>query len=114
MPHLPDFRFVLKGSPESRILNSVFYDFGRSLQETCPFSLDLKNNLTTVYLRDNVRKFARNFPNLQLDDPRSPVHECRVPVGALMLKPEAYLRMNARAGFVAAAKRAAKMNQSSQ
>lgn len=105
---------MLKGTAESRLLTSVFYDFGRNLIESCPFSLDVKNNMTSTFLRDNVKRFLINFPNLQIDNPRSPVHECRIPVGALTLKPEAFLRMNARAGFVAASKKAAKMSNASQ
>jgi len=70
--------------------------------------LDVKSQRAKTYLRESVNEFLSNFPNLSVTDPRSPVAQCRVPVGALTLKPEAFLRMNARAGFVSASKKAAK------
>lgn len=76
--------------------------------DKCPHSLDVKNNMTKRFLKDSVKVFLKDFPNLPIDDPRSPVFDCRVPVGSLTLTPEAFLRMNARAGFVAASKKAAK------
>ena len=89
-------------------MTSVFYDFGRKLRETCPPDLDVKSARTKTFLRDSVNEFLSNFPNLAVNDLDSPVAQCRVPVGALTLKPEAFLRMNARAGFVSASKKAAK------
>lgn len=90
-------------------MSSVFYDFGRNLREACPFDVDMKSDKTKTYLKQSVSQFLRNFPNLSaIYDAESPVSQCRVPVGALTLKPEAFLRMNARAGFVSACKKAAK------
>ena len=92
----------LKGSVENRLLTSVFYDFGKSAFEQCPYARDLKNDETKSYLRSSLDNFLNWFPNLNWQDPDSPLYNYKVSVGVSNCStytPLGYIRRAVRNGF---------------
>ena len=90
------FLIWLSGTAESRVLTSVFYDFGKALSGVFRLKDDSKSMeehlaLSKSFLNANLNAFLELFPSLQsthLSNVR--VHD---------MKPEAFLRLSARNGF---------------
>jgi len=89
-------KLFLKGTAESKVLTSVFYDFGKSLSNAFRSrdkSSTLEEHLafSKSFLNVNLNAFLELFPNLQSDVVSNVrVHD---------MKPEAFLRLSARNGF---------------
>ena len=94
------FSFLFKGSIECRLLTSVFYDFGKSVYWRCPYSKCLQNQETQDYLRSSLDNFLTMFPNLNSNDPSSPVYGHKVTVGSgSTYTPYGFIKRAARNGF---------------
>lgn len=91
-----------KGTAESKILTSVFYDFGKSLSAVFRLRDDSKSPeehlaFSKSFLNANLDVFLKQFPNLQLESLNNVrVHD---------MTPVAFLRLSARNGFKRGLKR---------
>ena len=99
-------RTVLLPAPLSSLpyfFISVFYDYGKCLFQACPFPPDLKHPATNNYFMSNVNHVMKRFPNLQMNSPNSPIANLKIEVGSARVRkysPEAFVRVNARNGFI--------------
>jgi len=99
---LPDPSLAfLKGSPECKLISSVFYDFGKELRRRL-FPAGFQDPSTRDSFISLVNSFMDFFPNLRLNEPGSPISKLKIQVGGDRVRsytPEAFLRVNARNGF---------------
>ena len=96
--NLPFYSLVLQGTVESRLLTSVFYDFGKSLASSCPYAVD--HMLADDFFMTAFREFIDLFPNLRLCD--ESFASQRIQTGSNKSAWKTYLafvRLHARNGF---------------
>ena len=82
---------------EFKLLSSVFYDVGKGLAEENLFSPDIKDSATNGYFIKGVDDFLKTFPNLHEFVKYS---KLKISVGSKRISCHAFLRKNARSGFV--------------
>ena len=98
IPHPSPFIPLLpQGSVECRLLTSVFYDFGKALSSTCPYSLDANPKLANDFLLEAFQLFIKQFPNLRLFDDEFASQ--KIETGSTKYTYQAFARLHARNGF---------------
>ena len=82
---------------ECKLLTSVFYDLGKGLAERNSLTPDIRNEETNNYFMKAVHEFLLTFPIL---NGFATTSNFKVPIGTNKMSCLAFLRMNARSGFL--------------
>ena len=91
-----------QGNVEYKLLSSVFYDLGKGLAERNNLSPDIRDDATNDYFTNGVEEFLQTFPNLLAFVKNS---KFKTTIGdAKQISCLAFLRKNARSGFVSCSK----------
>ena len=92
---------------ECKLLSSIFYDLGKNLAESCPFPPDAKNKATNEYFLKAVEEFLLSLPLLHQFVYST---KMRIINGTNNLTCHAFVKMNARNGFIKILKSKASLN----